>query len=163
MESKQVTWTQSGHAIIVEITANGFTAFVDGKKQSGSQIVPPPRAQKSLYDARDAAGNIGSLVIYCPRAKELEAIRAELKAAQPVNPMDEFHRLESALYAAQEAVRTWQDRNTNPATVYQQETNAQAALNVWCEANRELYEAEVARRKVAEQARIDSIRVDMWM
>lgn len=160
MESKQVTWTQSGHTIIVEITANGFTPFVDGKKQSGSQIVPPPRAQKSLYDARDAAGNIGNLVIYCPRAKELEAIRAELKAA---DPMTEFRRLESALYTAQEDVRTWQDRNANPATAYQREADAQSALNAWCEANRELYEAEVARRKAAEQARIDSIRVDMWM
>ncbi len=163
MDSKQVTWTQSGHNVVVEVTADGFTATVDGKKMAGSRIVPPAPRDKSLYDARGAAGNIGSLVIYCPRAKELEAIRAELKAAQPVNPMDEFSRLESALYAAQEAVRTWQDRHANPAIVYQREADAQAALNAWCEANRELYEAEVARRKAAEQARLDSLRVDMWM
>ena len=150
----KITWTQSGHEIVVEVTANGFTAFVDGKKQSGSAIVPPPRAQKSTYDARGAAGNIGALVIYNDRAKELEAIRAELNAA---DPMTEFRRLESALYAAQEAVRTWQDRNANPATEYQREADAQAALNAWCEANREVYEAEVARRKAAEQARREDL------
>jgi hypothetical protein len=160
MESKQITWTQSGHAIIVEVTAKGFTAFVDGKKQSGSQIVPPPRAQKNLYDARDAVGNIGNLVIYRLRAKELEAIRAELEAAEPNNPMDEFYRLESNLNDAREAVLAHRE---NPAIAYRAEASAQAALNAWCEANRELYEAEVTRRKAAERARIDSIHVDMWM
>ncbi len=162
MTSRQVTWTQSGHSVIVEVTADGFTAFVDGKKQNGSRIVPPTRAQKSLYDARDAAGNIGALVIYCPRAKELESIREELKAAKPVeiDPLDELRDLEEALYSASDAVR---QHNDNPGIAYGKLHKAEDALSNWITTHQDIYDAEIARRKAAEQARRDSIRVDMWM
>lgn len=79
-------------------------------------------------------------------------------------PMDEFFRLENALLTAQEAVRTWQDRGENPASVYSSEKQAQDALNAWCESHRDLYEAEVARRKAAAEAhRAEVLKdVDIW-
>jgi hypothetical protein len=140
--TERIEWTQSGHRIIVEVTADGFTATIDGKEQDGCHISPPAPKQKSMFDARGAAGTIGALIVYTDRANELEAIRARLKAQKSVDPLETLRTLESNLRHAEYEV---QAHHGNPTYTYHTRNEAKAALSAWIEAHTNLYEDEMAR------------------
>lgn len=147
MDSKKISWeSQDGSKdIAIEISASGFTVFVNGENK-GSQfgILPPPVAQKAMFAQHGIVGTLCSVMISKERASEIQSIQNELKQAFQSDPVLVFYRLESKLQETHDFV---QSHSENSASAYAQEAKAEQDLRNWIKNNPTAYRLEMARRQ----------------